>query len=223
MPHRVARSVRLGGPGCLTGTTCRTGCRSGRSANPSLWHAAPPVDSEPLRELIGSCQSPGSCTTSSAGLELRSLPSTGVTRLRRYYGPLRHPAGPDSDPRGPSVGGHAPPPRGASRVAFGLLRMHAVATTPAEPLGASLVLPSDGSLPCYSGRSASALPFSRPARRSLTLRPVCSRSRPRRPFPSKTSAASLPPQPLRLLPAGATVAGRVSFPLKTNAFARRTE
>src|SRR5882724_11246492 len=38
----------------------------------------------------------------------------------------------------------------------------------------------------------------------LALRPACSRSRPRRPFPSKASTVLLPPLPLRLLPAGAT-------------------
>ena len=27
-------------------------------------------------------------------LELRSLPSTGITRLQRYYEPLRHPRAP---------------------------------------------------------------------------------------------------------------------------------
>jgi hypothetical protein len=32
--------------------------------------------------------------TSSADLELRSLPSTSVTQLPRYYGPLRHPTRP---------------------------------------------------------------------------------------------------------------------------------
>jgi hypothetical protein len=44
---------------------------------------------------------------------------------------------------------------------------------------------------------------SRPAQRSLTLRPTDSRSRLVRPFPSEASAASLPPPPLRLLPGGA--------------------
>ena len=32
--------------------------------------------------------------TSCADLELRPLPSTGITRLQRYYGPLRHPTQP---------------------------------------------------------------------------------------------------------------------------------
>src|SRR5690606_11332295 len=39
----------------------------------------------------------------------------------------------------------------------------------------------------------------------------------------EASAISLPPFLLRLLPAGATVAGWVSHPLKTCAFPRRTE
>jgi hypothetical protein len=43
-----------------------------------------------------------------------------------------------------------------------------------------------------------------------------------RSFPSKASAALLPPLPLRLLPAGTTVAGWDSHPLKIGAFARRT-
>jgi len=52
--------------------------------------------------------------------------------------------------------------------------------------------------------SAPTSNVSRPARRSLALRPACSRSCPRQPFPSKASAVSLPPLPLRLLPATAT-------------------
>jgi hypothetical protein len=44
-----------------------------------------------------------------------------------------------------------------------------------------------------------------------------------RSFPSKASAISLPPPPLRLLLAGATVARWESHPLKNNAFARRTQ
>jgi len=43
--------------------------------------------------LIG-CPISRSLTTSCVCLELRSLPSTGVTRLQRYYEPLRHPRAP---------------------------------------------------------------------------------------------------------------------------------
>jgi YD repeat-containing protein len=55
-----------------------------------------------------------------------------------------------------------------------------------------------------SGGSAPTSPFSRPAQRSLTFRPACSPSRPRRPSAPKASVVSSPPLPLRLLPAGAT-------------------
>ena len=205
------------GPGCPPGTTCRTDCRSGNSANPSLWHAAPLADSEPSGEFLGSCQSPWSCTASCAGLELRSLPSTGITRLRRYYGPLRHPARPDSDPRGPSVGGHAPPPCGASRVALDL-HVHAcrrhyhggagghVART---PIGVSLPsVPKVGlRISIFRGL------LSVHSRYGLHARQVAMR-----PSTSEASAASLPPRLLRLLLAGATVARRESHPLKTDAF-----
>src|SRR5215831_6894393 len=43
------------------------------------------LDSSPLHRLWA---------TSDVDLELRSLPSPGVTRLRRYYEPLRHPRRP---------------------------------------------------------------------------------------------------------------------------------
>ena len=44
----------------------------------------------------------------------------------------------------------------------------------------------------------------------------------RLPSTPKASTASLPPRLLRLLPAGATVAGQDSHPLEDSAFARRT-
>jgi hypothetical protein len=43
------------------------------------------------------------------------------------------------------------------------------------------------------------------------------------PSTPKASTASLPPRLLRLLPAGATVAGRDSHPLNDSAFSRRTQ
>ena len=74
----------------------------------------------------------------------------------------------------------------------------------------SLVSPEDSGLPSVNERSAPALAFSRPAQRSLTFRPAWSPSRPRRPSAPEASVASLPPPPLRLLPAGATSC-RVGF------------
>src|SRR6202051_634588 len=59
----------------------------------TLSRATPSAASEHLLELLGFPISK-SLATSCVCLELRSLPSTGVTRLRRYYEPLRHPRAP---------------------------------------------------------------------------------------------------------------------------------
>src|SRR5882757_7765074 len=59
----------------------------------TLSHATPSAASEQFSELIGFPIS-RSFTTYCVCLELRSLPSTGVTRLPRYYEPLRHPRAP---------------------------------------------------------------------------------------------------------------------------------
>jgi hypothetical protein len=119
-----------------------------------------------------------SCATSCARLEPRPLPSTPrYAGLRRYYEPLRHPIRPDSGPRGPPVGGHAPPPDGASRVAFGL-PVHACRRH--YPGGAAGRRRSScPTMPAFpeSHRSASTLVFSRLAQRLLTLRPACSPGR----------------------------------------------
>ncbi len=67
---------------------------------------------------------------------------------------------------------------GASRVASGLLCLHAIAITPTGPrelVRSSLSLVSG--LPCVTVRSAPALVFSGPAQRSLTLWPARSPSR----------------------------------------------
>src|SRR5262249_36364423 len=77
-------------PECLVDTPCHTAGRTDSSAIPSLWHVASSGVSEPLVELQGSRQSPGSRAPCYASLELRLLPSTGVTRRPRYYKPVRH-------------------------------------------------------------------------------------------------------------------------------------
>src|SRR5712671_3355125 len=59
----------------------------------SRLRATPSAASEHLLELIG-CPISRSFTTYFVCLELRSLPSTGITRLQRYYEPLRHPKAP---------------------------------------------------------------------------------------------------------------------------------
>src|SRR5882724_1185312 len=65
----------------------------GQDVTPLLSRATPSAVSEPSSELIG-CPISRSLTTSCVCLELRSLPSTGITRLQRYCEPLRHPRAP---------------------------------------------------------------------------------------------------------------------------------
>jgi len=139
-------------------------------------------------------------------LEVRPLPSTGVTRFRRYYEPVRHPTRPDLSLAGFRLGD------ASHRWGFPCCVRSPCADMPSplprwdhrrgwcrSPGGTC-----DGGLPHPDAGSAPTLNVSRLAQRSLALRPACSRSRPRRPFPSKASAVLLPPLPLRLLPAGAT-------------------
>src|SRR5436190_8153975 len=75
------------------GQSCRTGHRTDSRLLPSLSRATPSAVSEHSSELIG-CPISRSLTTYCVRLELRSLPSTGITRLQRYCEPLRHPRAP---------------------------------------------------------------------------------------------------------------------------------
>src|SRR5471032_1521858 len=65
----------------------------GQDFTPSLSRATPSAVSEHSSEFIG-CPISRSFATYCVCLELRSLPSTGVTRLQRYCEPLRHPRAP---------------------------------------------------------------------------------------------------------------------------------
>src|SRR5438132_14252359 len=92
---------------CLTGSTMtpfphpahRTGHADlphpalGQDLTPLLSRATPSAVSEHFSELIG-CPISRSVTTYCVCPELRPLPSTGITRLQRYYEPLRHPRAP---------------------------------------------------------------------------------------------------------------------------------
>src|SRR6516165_8047558 len=53
----------------------------------------PSAASDHFSELLG-CPISRSLTTSCVCLELRPLPSPSITRLQRYYWPLRHPSAP---------------------------------------------------------------------------------------------------------------------------------
>jgi hypothetical protein len=172
--------------------------------------------------LLGSSPIPRSFVASCVSFQLRLLPSTGVTQLHRYYEPLRHPKRP-----GLSLAScqliHTAITAGASRVASGPLCLHAVANTPAGLL--ELVRSSCSTsfgLPSSNGGSAPALCFSRPAQRSLTLRPACSPSRLRDPyiggFSGFVSSTAAPIATGWSEPAP----GRDFHPLWTDTFSRRT-
>ena len=142
--------------------------------------------------------------TSCVGLELRPLPSTGVTRRQRYYGPLRHPRGNPAcgvgpglslagRPHGwgyPRVEGHAPSPHGFPVLRSISVYRHAVVNTPVARWG--LIArgtaysnrfpgPSGGGLPHLPARSATTLDVSRPAQRSLAITACRLAESPKRP------------------------------------------
>ena len=124
---------------------------------------------------------------------LRPLSSTGITPRPRYYGPLRHPAGPACPSRGPGcrVLGTGRASRVATLSIFHACQRHYPGGNRPVPMSPSSQ--PVGGLPLFSEGSASATPFSRPAQRSLAFRPAWSPSRPRRPSTSVLQSMSLPP------------------------------
>jgi hypothetical protein len=114
--------------------------------------------------------------------KVRPLPSSRITRLHRYYGPRRHPERPGLALTSCQLIHTAITVR-VSRVAYVLLYMHAVTTTPAgqmEPVRS--YCSTCVGFPQSNGGSAPALTVSRPAQCLLTLQPACSRSRQSDPF-----------------------------------------
>jgi hypothetical protein len=77
-----------------------------------------------------------SFTTYCVCLELRSLPSTGITRLHWYYEPLRHPGAPGLSLAGVRLASLTAPRGFPCCVRFPCV--HAAATTPAQRLGVSV-------------------------------------------------------------------------------------
>ena len=155
---------------------------------------------------------------------------TEIPSLRRNYpaspvlrtSPPPCPARPV--PRGIPVGACAPPAR-LPVLPLSPSCTHAAANTPAEAPGARVArFPDAGCLPRNHGGSASALLSSRPARRSLALRPACSLSPPEG-GPSHRSASvhvvtsMTRSDGFRL---ERQLAGRASHPLGASALARRT-
>ncbi len=134
----------------------------------------PSAVSEPFSELIG-CPISWSLTTSSIRLELRPLPSTGIIRLPRYYGPLRHPQAPGLSLTGlrlalPDHASGLPVLR-----ALSLVYMLSPLPRRSDWVLPSLTSPAVSAFPGLGAGSACASTFSRLARRSLALRPAHSR------------------------------------------------
>jgi hypothetical protein len=109
--------------------------------------------------------------------EVRPLSSTGITRLPRYYGPVRHPTRPGLALAGCQLTARAATAR-VSRVAYDLRVQTCRRPYPGGTPGTFRSTSTDDSgLPHPLAGSAPTLAFSRPARRSRKLRPVCSRGR----------------------------------------------
>src|SRR5271163_4135478 len=112
------------------------------------------------------------------GLELRPLPSAGVTRRRRYYGPLRHPGRPGLSLAGVRLRVTRPHHLGFPVLRWISVYRHAVVITPVarwvrslvgRPIPTVSLVASGCGLPHLCARSASTLVVSRPARRSLAI------------------------------------------------------
>ena len=154
----------------------------------------------------------------------RVLPSTSITRLHRYYDPIRHPKRPvPCLTTLPLASTACQPPQGVSRVAHNPSFAHAVAITPAEPLGACIVLLPQRRRPSPKCRRVGFRIAVFEACSAFTARyGLRARGVPYGPFTPEASTGSLPPRPFRLLPAGTTFAGWDSHPLRLCTFARRT-
>src|SRR5262249_24283838 len=134
----------------------------------------PSAVSERFSELLG-CPISRSLTTSCVGLELRPLPSTGITRLPRYYEPPRHPSAPGLSLTGVRliIPAHA--------LGLPVLRVFSLCTCCRHYPGAAagcIPRSSHPAMSAFPGRgtgSACTSSFSRIARRSLSLRPAHSR------------------------------------------------
>src|SRR5262249_6378461 len=116
------------------GTPCRTARGSAAWAIPSLCRATPSATSEHYWGLLGSSPIPPSFVTSCVSFQLRPLPSPGITRLHRYYEPLRHPRRPGLALASRQLTAPRRSPLGLPVLVCPLC-LHAVANTPAGPTG----------------------------------------------------------------------------------------
>src|SRR5215472_4469932 len=207
-------------PECRRGCSCRTERRSDSRPPPSLSRVTPSAVSEHFSELLG-CPISGSLTTSCVGLELRPLPSPGITRLQRYYWPLRHPSAPGLSLTGVRliIPDHA--------LGLPVLRALSLCTCCRQYPGAAAGRnprsshPAVAAFPDTAVGSACTSTFSSLARRLLALRPAHSRG-----HQFVTAIRRL--QPFRYLHDCSDcfrrerIAGWALHPLDSAAFSRRT-
>ena len=136
--------------------------------------------------------------------------------------PARHriKSGAGSDPHGPSVGACHATGQGFPCCAHSPLPCVLPPIPRRNPSAhASLTSRRVAAFPVIRAGRLPRHTLSRPARRLLALRPAWSLSRPWRPVTSECfRRCRYLHHPLRLLPAGTTVAGRDSHPLKNGAF-----
>ncbi len=232
-PHLAIRHWRVPArgraAGCRRDRPCRTARRSDRPARPSPCNRASAEASEALLAFVGSSPITASRLRRSVP-EARVLPSPGVTRLHRYYDPLRLPPRPPSTASRPGVAARAAP-IGISHVARTALptcRPH----YPGGPRGcAHRLLPRSCCLPHSLRGSASTTPLSRRARSSLALRPAGSLDRQKPPLSRSVnrpvsqrsrSSATEPPISIRMDPSSID-SSRLSWRTKGHKgfFARR--
>ena len=146
----------------------------GQDFTPSLSRATPSAVSEHLSELIG-CPISRSLTTCCVRLELRSLPSAGITRLRRYHEPLRLPTAPGLSLAGVRliIPDHALGPPVLRTLSLCTCRRQYPGAAAGRILRSSH--PAISAFPDMAVGSACTSTFSRLAQRLLALRPAHSR------------------------------------------------
>ena len=200
--------------------TCRFPASGSRTRHHAFSRVTPPAVSERFSELLG-CPISRSLTTSCVGPELRPLPSPGITRLQRYYWPLRHPNAPGLSLTGVRliIPDHAvglPVLRALSL--WACRRQYPGAAAGRNPRSSH---PAVSAFPDSTIVSACTSTFSGLARRSLALRPAHSRSH-------QIVTANRRLQPFRYLHDCSDrfrlerIAGWASHPLESAAFSRRT-
>jgi hypothetical protein len=198
-----------------------------RACPGSLGHLKPSGTAERFIEVARLWPIARALAPSDLTLEPRPLRSTIVTRFTASMGLSDFPPSPGSDPRGsPVTWALARARRWISRVDAWVLCAHAIATTPVLQSGAPIArfpLWLRSSLVCHQIDSHIA-PLSRLTQRSLLVI-ACALTDPLKGTFSTRGfdPDRYRPEPLRLFPAGATVAGWDTFlPLDHAPFSRRT-